>query len=243
MNPKQIIPVAASAASAAGPAAPVVVAVIVGVGFLVWLLSDDDKPEAETAESSIFDDSFFAPVLGSKAEERKIPPASAGNTAGNRHIPPVSGGNPPPKPIIPAVSAGQSAVAPAVTRPVPVTPSAPVSAPVTARPVPVAPPVQVVSPVPAPVTVVAKTPIPVPPAPAPVKIPAEIPLPAPRKLITRQDMEKIFAGKANLTRTAAVAALKKLGFGKSAAYDALLPDGRFATWLRSAPDGTISWKN
>ena len=42
---------------------------------------------------------------------------------------------------------------------------------------------------------------------------------------------------AALTRTAAVAALKNLGFGKSAAYDALSADGRFSAWLQFAPDG------
>jgi len=44
-----------------------------------------------------------------------------------------------------------------------------------------------------------------------------------------------------LTRTAAVAALKNLGFGKTAAYAALTPDGRFSAWLQYAPDGIISW--
>jgi hypothetical protein len=44
-----------------------------------------------------------------------------------------------------------------------------------------------------------------------------------------------------LTRTAAVTALKGRGFGKSAAYDALSEDGRFAAWLQFAPDGIITW--
>jgi hypothetical protein len=44
-----------------------------------------------------------------------------------------------------------------------------------------------------------------------------------------------------LTRTAAVVALKKLGFGKTAAYDALSMDGRFSAWLQFAPDGIITW--
>jgi hypothetical protein len=30
--------------------------------------------------------------------------------------------------------------------------------------------------------------------------------------------------------------------GKSAAYAALTPDGRFASWLQFAPDGLITWK-
>jgi hypothetical protein len=44
-----------------------------------------------------------------------------------------------------------------------------------------------------------------------------------------------------LTRTAAVAALKKIGFGKTAAYAALSPDGRFFAWLQFVPDGIITW--
>jgi hypothetical protein len=36
-------------------------------------------------------------------------------------------------------------------------------------------------------------------------------------------------------------ALKNLGFGKSAAYAALTPAGRFSTWLQFAPDGIITW--
>jgi hypothetical protein len=35
--------------------------------------------------------------------------------------------------------------------------------------------------------------------------------------------------------------LKKLGFGKTAAYAALTPNGRFSTWLQFAPDGIITW--
>jgi hypothetical protein len=38
-------------------------------------------------------------------------------------------------------------------------------------------------------------------------------------------------------------ALKKLGFGKTAAYDALSEDGRFSAWLQYAPDGIITWTN
>jgi hypothetical protein len=36
--------------------------------------------------------------------------------------------------------------------------------------------------------------------------------------------------------------LKSLGFGKSAAYEALAMNGRFAPWLQFAPDGIITWK-
>jgi hypothetical protein len=44
-----------------------------------------------------------------------------------------------------------------------------------------------------------------------------------------------------MTKTEAVEVLKSLGFGKSAAYDALLEDGRFSVWLQFAPDGIITW--
>jgi hypothetical protein len=40
----------------------------------------------------------------------------------------------------------------------------------------------------------------------------------------------------------AVKALKRLHFGKSAAYEALSPNGRFADWLQVAPDGIITWR-
>jgi hypothetical protein len=66
--------------------------------------------------------------------------------------------------------------------------------------------------------------------PAPIKKPG----------ISRNDMAKAFRPGA-LTRQAAVAELKKLGFGQTAAYAALLPDGRFSAWLHFAPDGIITW--
>jgi len=66
--------------------------------------------------------------------------------------------------------------------------------------------------------------------------------PVKRKLVTREDLATVFnCGARSLTRTAAVAALKRLGFGKTAAYAALTPDGRFANLLRFAPDGMITW--
>src|SRR5208282_1311326 len=87
---------------------------------------------------------------------------------------------------------------------------------------------------------------------APVSVPVAIPkivtqaLPSPikKKFVTRQDLAAIFQrGARALTRTAAVAALKNLGFGKTAAYDALLENGRFSAWLQFAPDGIIAWKD
>ncbi len=64
-----------------------------------------------------------------------------------------------------------------------------------------------------------------------------------RKIITREDMATAFqCGAPALTLKDAVAALKNLGFSKTAAYEALSPDGRFSTWLQFAPDGMIIWK-
>jgi hypothetical protein len=84
--------------------------------------------------------------------------------------------------------------------------------------------------------------VPPPPVIPAVKTAPRIPLPAQKKFITREDMAKIFNGGARaLTRTGAVTALKSLGFGKTAAYDALLTDGRFSAWLQFAPDGIITW--
>jgi hypothetical protein len=130
-------------------------------------------------------------------------------------IPSVSGGNSGQNACIPPNSAKKNTVPP----PLP---------PVMINPVP---------------TVPEKT------VPPPSVIPAlkaapEIPLPARKKFITLENMANVFHRGANtLTRKAAVAALRKLGFGKTAAYDALSPDGRFATWLQYAPDGIILWKS
>ncbi len=75
------------------------------------------------------------------------------------------------------------------------------------------------------------------------KIAAQIPPPVKKKFVTRTDLANVFQhGARTLTRTAAVTALKTLGFGKTAAYSALSPDGRFSAWLECAPDGIITWK-
>jgi hypothetical protein len=85
-------------------------------------------------------------------------------------------------------------------------------------------------------------------------IPAEIPVksvsvpvsapptPIKKKFVTREDLATVFNhGTRSINRTAAVTALRKLGFGRTAAYAALTPDGRFSTWLHFAPDGIITW--
>jgi hypothetical protein len=64
-----------------------------------------------------------------------------------------------------------------------------------------------------------------------------------KKAITRENMAEIFyRGGRNLDRKAAVAALMALGFGKSAAYEALSPDGRFSDSLYCTPGGIVTWK-
>lgn len=64
-----------------------------------------------------------------------------------------------------------------------------------------------------------------------------------RRAVTREDLLAIFGnGSRSLTRQAAVAVFKQFGFGKTAAYKALSMDGRYASLLEFAPDGTISWK-
>jgi hypothetical protein len=107
-----------------------------------------------------------------------------------------------------------------------------VRVPVVAPPVP--PAAKVPSLVPSPVVVpVIKTVVQMTPPP-PIK----------KKFVTRDDMANVFQhGARALNRTAAVEALKRLGFGKTAAYAALSPDGRFSSWLQSAPDGIITWSD
>jgi hypothetical protein len=64
-----------------------------------------------------------------------------------------------------------------------------------------------------------------------------------KKLVMRADLTTVFnSGARSITRKEAVASLKRLGFGKTAAYSALSPDGKFNVWLEFSPDGIISWK-
>jgi hypothetical protein len=121
-------------------------------------------------------------------------------------------------------------IIPVHSTPVPVFPLAVVPVPAVIPPLSVAPVPKIPSPAPMPV-------------PAPPKIAAQIPLPPKKKkFVTREDLTAVFhRGERGLTRTAAVAALKNLGFGKTAAYMALSPGGRFSDWLQFAPDGVITW--
>ncbi len=122
-------------------------------------------------------------------------------------------------------------------------PAKPAIVPIHSAPAPVFPPA--VAPVPAVIPPFSVPPVPKVSAPvsAPRKILAQIPPPPiKKKFVTREDLATVFDhGTRALTRTAAVAALKSLGFGKSAAYDALAGGGRFADWLQFAPDGIITW--
>ncbi len=101
----------------------------------------------------------------------------------------------------------------------------------------------------APKNVPATPPISVPAMPkisAPVPISEDLP-PSPsaqkRRMVLREDLARIFQnGTRSLYRINAVAELQKLGFSKTAAYEAVSPDGKFASWLKIAPDGIISWK-
>jgi len=128
-----------------------------------------------------------------------------------------------PRPPVPRVVVLPPAVPAAPKKP------APVPAPAAVKPVPVRP-----SPV---------NSAPVQPA-APVAKPASPVSPqlARKRIISRADMATIFdAGKRCQSRLSAVAALKRLGFGKTAAYSATAPDGRFSAWLVFASDGIIYW--
>jgi outer membrane biosynthesis protein TonB len=162
-------------------------------------------------------------------DEKKNPEAMPANTAANataenqRKVAESTIKNPVFRQIPAAIPAKPAAV-PVVSAPRAVIP------PPAVQPVP-----KVSKPVPAPVVV------PVPAIKAAVQVQVT-PLPIKRKLVTREDMAAVFQqGARTLTRKAAAMALKRLGFGKTAAYAALTPDGRFATWLKFAPDGIITW--
>jgi hypothetical protein len=129
-------------------------------------------------------------------------------------------------------------------RPIPAEiPAKPAIVPIHSAPAPVFPPA--VAPVSAIIPPFSVSPVPKvsAPVPAPHKIAAQIPPPPiKKKFVTRADLATVFhRGARGQTRTAAVAALKHLGFGKTAAYAALTPDGRFSAWLQFAPDGIITW--
>lgn len=89
-----------------------------------------------------------------------------------------------------------------------------------------------------------------PDVPLPTAIAAPAPSPAPvsnsparATRVLRDGLAEALAyGARSMTRQEAVAALQVLGFGKTAAYKALSPDGRFADLLTHTPDGLIEWR-
>ena len=84
-----------------------------------------------------------------------------------------------------------------------------------------------------------------PEAPAPDAPPppvAKLPL-RPARRVKREDLaEALEYGARSMARTEAVAALQALGFGKTAAYKAFSPDGRFSKFIEITPDGLIEWR-
>jgi len=64
-----------------------------------------------------------------------------------------------------------------------------------------------------------------------------------QRKITSETMSQVFEdGAMELTRSEAVAKLKDLGFGQTAAYDALnTKNGRFAMNLEERPEGNLRW--
>lgn len=225
MNAKQTVQAAPLIAAAAAVAPPLIIGGVVcyvGYHLLKWIdkqfspatvLTMSDKADEESRRKAA-DTTAFRPVPAEIPATPSAPPRPASV------IPSNSGGNSVQNPSISTQSGGKSNVPPAPAPP----PAAPVIVPVSSAPV--AP----------------KISVPPPPAIPVVKIAPQVPPPAPKKFITREDLATVFQrGTRALTRTAAVAALKKLGFGKSAAYDALSEDGRFSAWLQFAPDGIITW--
>jgi hypothetical protein len=161
---------------------------------------------------------------GDKDQKPESMPASATPASAARPalvIPSISGGNSGQNRSIPANSGGKPnwTPAPAIVR----VSSAPVTPEIPVKP-----------------TIV---PIHSAPVPTPQKVAAQIPPPPnKKKFVRREDLAAVFQrGARALTRTAAVAALKKIGFGKSAAYEALSVNGRFSDWLQFAQDGIITW--
>ena len=62
------------------------------------------------------------------------------------------------------------------------------------------------------------------------------------KRVTREDLaEALGYGSRSFTGKEAVTALEALGFGKTAAYKALAPGGKFGSLIEFYPDGLIEW--
>jgi hypothetical protein len=234
MNAKNAAPLIVTLPTIAAVTPPLIIGAAIcygGCRLLKWLdmdncmaeflgMSDDADKEHRRNEAEVM------PVPTPRASTLDTPSAPRAPAASPRPalvIPSVSGGNSVQNTSIPQYSGGIPNVTPHTP---PHTPAAPPVMPST-------PSVPSMS------------------ASMPSAIPAmnivtQVPLPPPpqKKFITREDVASIFQrGARALSRTTAVAALKNLGFGKSAAYDALSEGGRFSAWLQFAPDGIITWKS
>jgi hypothetical protein len=93
------------------------------------------------------------------------------------------------------------------------------------------------------------SPWPSPEKPAPVPstsyappLPARQPKAASRRIVREDLAEALEYGARSLTRGEAVAALQARGYRKTAAYKALLIEGKFGDLLEYTPDGLIEWK-
>jgi hypothetical protein len=217
MNAKQTAPLIVTLpalAELAAAAPPLIIVGAIGVGgyfLLKWLCSDDTEKKPE-----------IVPV-DTEAEFRR----KEAETTVFRQIPadiPAKSAAAPERQalVVPSFSGGKPNVTPALSVSVP--------APVPVNSVPATP--KTTAPPPPPSVIPAMKIAPQAPPPPPIK----------KKFITREDLAVVFhRGARALSRQDAVAALKKLGFGKTAAYAALTPDGRFSAWLKFAPDGIITW--
>jgi hypothetical protein len=86
------------------------------------------------------------------------------------------------------------------------------------------------------------------PLPEPKPLPSVAPVPSPKaassaKRVRREDIaEALEYGARALTRREAVAALRRLGFGKTAVYKALSVTGHFSHLMEYTKDGLIVWR-
>ena len=242
MNAKQVFPIVATLSPEIISVMPPLLIIGGLVALTVWLFSDDDKNEPENAPAKV------AP----KTKPLPIPPNFGKDSAESHGIAPNPGGKLTAIPALAAIPSNSTSA----TAKLPAQPTfstgktAPATSATERQRLRVSPASGVTPTQSAPSTVPAgpnppASKIPVPPmsvVPA-VKTTPPIPPAAQKKSIARADMAKIFnGGTRGLTRKSAVAALKALGFGKTAAYEALAINGRFMSWLQFAPDGIITWK-
>lgn len=252
MNAKQVTSIVASLAAAAPPL------VVIGgiVALAVWFFSDDDKKETENAPGKAAPETKPLRIgfnFGRNLTENRGITANSSEKPSVLPAPTAIPANPasaaPKTPVQTTFPSGQ--IVPATTA----TEHQRLRVPLTSggntvqnRPIPSNPGEKPgATPAPTPIRagfVLAAPKVPVAPLPTlpAAQIAPGIPKSAQEKFITRENLAKVFTGGTRgLTRKSAVAALKALGFGKTAAYEALAINGRFASWLQFAPDGIITW--